>query len=215
MKRGLLLVIFCVTTLICEASHIQTIDSVRSALNKKPSPVLGFNNRMSYVFGDPSRTLRLFGGLDFNRTIRFELAYNVMLNPAVKVNYPGEGDTLVRTHKARYFGLQVEYTFYHSQKWKLSTPVQFGFGSNHTTRTLNGDSELDETHSIFPIEPGINAIYYVYDWVGVKGGTGLRLGFGSSFSTLTGPYYNLGITLYAGELLRKYKTYKQQKASTH
>jgi len=67
---------------------------------------------------------------------------------------------------------------------------------------------LKSNDIVVPMEGGLDVLYYFYDWIGIKAGMGVRMSFGKSFSTLSGPYYNLGIALYAGELYRKIKDKK-------
>jgi hypothetical protein len=205
MKRSLYLVIFlCIGAIPGSASH-QTLDSIRIALKSKPKFVLGFNNRLSYVGVEASRTSKLYVGLDYDRIIRFELAYNAMPKAAVETDYLVHGDTLVRTNQMSYLGLQAEYTFFRNRRWKLSLPVQVGIGGNQNTRRLNSDLQFSGKSTVLPVEPGVNALYYFYDWLGAKAGVGYRLTFGQSLSSLSGSYYNLGVAIFAGELYQKFK----------
>ena len=185
-------------------SQGQVKDSIQRALTYKPNFVFGLNSRISTISGNPSKTMRLFVGLDYNKKMRFEFAINAMPQAAVDVTHDNR-DTIRRTNKLAYWGFQGEYTFLRKGHWKLSYPIQLGFGANTTTMRLNYEETRKANHFVMPIEGGVDAIYYFYDWVGLKAGMGVRLSFGNAFSTLSGPYYNLGIALYAGELYRKLK----------
>ncbi len=205
MKRSLYLVIFLCAMAISSVASNQTLDSIRAALKSKPTFVLGFNNRLSYVGVESSRTSKIYIGLDYNRTMRFELAFNAMPKAAVETDYLVRGGTIVRTNQMSYLGFQAEYTFFRSRRWKLSIPVQVGIGTNHSTRRFNNDLQFTGKSVVLPIEPGVNALYYFYDWLGAKAGVGYRLTFGKSLTSLSGTYYNLGVAVIAGELYQRIK----------
>ena len=186
----------------------QVKDSIQKALTYKPRFVFGLNSRVSTVYGNPSKTMRLFAGLDYNKKMRFEFAINAMPDAAVDVSMNDIFDTVTRSHKLFYWGLQAEYTFLRKGHWKLSYPLQVGWGVNHSTLRFNQEETLKSNDIVVPMEGGLDVLYYFYDWIGIKAGMGVRMSFGKSFSTLSGPYYNLGIALYAGELYRKIKDKK-------
>ncbi|MFT5724064.1 MAG: hypothetical protein ACI9JN_001181 [Bacteroidia bacterium] len=205
MIRHVLLIFAAFGFFMGNSCSAQIKDSVRTALGYKPHFVFGINSKISSVSGDPSRTMRLFAGLDYNKKLRFELALNYMPNVAVDNRINDKTDTTITTNQMVYWGLQTEYTFYRKNRWKLSYPVQLGWGVNQYTQRINRDLKENTNKMVVPLEIGANAIYYFYDWVGIKAGMGVRMSFGTSFSTLSGPYYNIGIAFYAGEL---YKTVK-------
>ncbi|MBO6515340.1 MAG: hypothetical protein JJ975_02215 [Bacteroidia bacterium] len=213
MKRCLQIVFFLFVSLQGFATNPQNLDSIKQALKTKPRVVFGLNNRFSTISGEISRTTRLFAGLDYDKKIRFELALNAMPSAAVTIDYPRDGDTILRTNQLAYIGFQAEYTFFHSKKWKLSFPVQIGLGRNTHTRRENRHLLLTRRSPVVPIEPGVNGLYYIYDWIGLKAGVGLRMSLGQSFSALSGPYYNIGVAVFAGELYRRFKK-AQQKTPT-
>ena len=189
----------------------QVIDSVKHALTFKPRWVFGLNSKTTTVSGDPYKTIRLFTGVEYNRKIRFEAAFNYMPLPAVNVTYRNNTDTLLETSDLKYFGLQTEYTFLRKNRWVLSYPIQLGIGQNRYTERVNGNLSVVRKKTVVPIELGANAVYLFTDWFGIKAGMGVRLSLGKSFSTLSGSYYNLGLALYAGEL---YKQVQAQRNNT-
>lgn len=203
MKRclSIFILLFLLST---RHGNAQIVDSVRIALQEEPQFVFGLNSRISTALGEPNRTTRLFAGVDYDEKIRFEVAYNYMPVVAVDKDYVGR-DSIVETNQMKYLGLQAEYTYYRTKKWKLSVPVQLGLGGNRITRRTNGNLTYSGVGSVVPLEVGSNAIYYFYDWVGLKAGLGVRLTFGSSFSSLSGSYYNVGIALFPGKLHKRFK----------
>jgi hypothetical protein len=211
MLRQALFIFASIVVFTAQPCSAQFKDSIKHALTYKPRLVFGLNSKVSTISGEPSRTLRLFGGLDYNKKMRFELGFNYMPQAAVEVDYKGVSDTILTTNQLAYWGVQAEYTFYRKNRWKLSYPVQLGWGLSKYTERLNQDLKESTTISIVPLEVGANAVYYFYDWIGIKGGMGIRMSFGRSFTTLSGPYYNLGIALYAGELYRILKEKKNSK----
>jgi len=184
-------------------AQTQLIDSVKHDLTYKPRWVFGINSKTTTVEGNPYKTIRLFTGLDYNRKLRFEAAFNYMPLPAVRITKKPNKDTVVKTNNLKYFGLQTQYTFYRTKRWVLSYPIQIGVGQNKYTERVNGDLSVVRKQAVFPVELGANAVYLFTDWFGVKAGMGVRLSLGKSFSTLSGSYYNLGLALYAGELYRR------------
>ncbi|MFT5511655.1 MAG: hypothetical protein ACI8SE_000048 [Bacteroidia bacterium] len=208
MLRRLLFTFALVISVVTSSVQAQVIDSVRKALTYKPHIVFGLNGKTSIVSGDPYRTMRLFTGLDYNKKIRFELAYNYMPLPAVDKVVVNRTDTITKVNNLRYLGFQTEYTFFRKNRWKLSYPVQIGIGRNRYTERINGSLNVVRKPIVLPVELGVNAVYLLTDWFGLKAGMGVRMSFGKSFSTLSGPYSNFGLALYPGEL------YGQIKAKT-
>lgn len=205
MFRCLLSFFAMVTFFAAVPTQGQVKDSIQNALTYKPRFVFGLNSRISTVSGNPSKTMRLFAGLDYNKKVRFEFALNAMPQAAVDLSYNDIEDSIRKTNRLTYWGLQGEYTFFRKGHWKLSYPLQLGWGVNNATMRINQEETTKTNKFVLPVEVGADAIYYFYDWVGLKAGMGIRMSFGNSFSTLSGPYYNLGIALYAGELYRKIK----------
>ena len=185
--------------------HAQMLDSIRSAVQVKPKFVFGLSSRFSSVDGSPSRTSKLFVGYDYDRVFRLELGINYMPNPGVTRTFPFPGDTLLETNQLTYLGLQAEYTFYRKGHWKFGFPVQVGIGSNKATERYNNHLRFSRTFMVIPVEPGLNALYYFYDWIGLKAGMGVRMSFGKAFSVLSGPYYNMGIAFFPGTLYQRIK----------
>lgn len=202
MFRHILLIIAFGVMMSVHHTQAQVCDSIRDALTYKPSFVFGLNSRISTISGDPSRTMRLFVGLDYRKKMRFEFAINGMPQAATDMRINEGGDTVRRSNRLTYWGLQAEYTFFRKGHWKLSYPIQVGLGVNNATIRYNQEEVVKRSELVVPLEVGADAIYYFYDWIGLKGGMGVRMSFGNSFSTLSGPYYNLGVALYAGELIR-------------
>ncbi len=184
-------------------SHAQIADTIQEAIKSKPSLTLGINGRFSSVSGEPIRTRRVFVGVDFNKKFKVELGYNYMPKPALE-NGVYIAVITNRSNQLRFFGVQAEYTFLTKGKWKLSYPIQLGIGQNELY-TYQINDNFSRKNMVVPLEMGANAVYYVYDWIGLKGGLGLRFAFGQSFKTYTGPNYNFGVALFPGVLYERYK----------
>lgn len=83
-------------------------------------------------------------------------------------------------------------------------PVQIGVGSFIYEYYKDGQKVSDEAYNFAPLGFGANAYYNFTDWIGLKGGVGYRLSFGSRPTQhLTAPYYNLGIRVMPLKLLRR------------
>ena len=163
MFQSLKIIITSLFLTICFSLQAQIKDSVQQALQVKPKVVFGINSRFSQIAGNPSKTIKIFTGLDYDKKVRFELAYNYMPAASVDFIYPNKKDTIRRTNKLGYLGFQTEYTFYRKKNWKLSVPIQIGIGNNLRTEQKNQGTRVITRHTVFPLEGGANALYYFYD----------------------------------------------------
>jgi hypothetical protein len=185
------------------------VDSLKSAMKQKPRFVMGLNNRFSVVAGEPIRVTGLNLGLDFNGVMRISLGNNWMptfQQSSRRVKRSNVWDTIVERNRISYLGLTADYTIIKNAKWKFTIPILLGLGQHRriTDHSINSKSKVEQT-VILPLEVGATAVYYIKDWIGIKAGLGNRISLGKSFSTTSGPYYSLGISIFAGVIYKKAK----------
>ncbi len=208
MKWSIAGIMICLLNTMALAQHPR-LDSLKSDLAHKPKFVLGLHNRYSLVAGDPVKVNGLYAGLDFNHGFRVNFGLNWMPEQHLQrsiIMVSQRRDTVTESNQMAYVSLTGEYTLIQNEKWKFTLPVLLGVGQhdqviNHSL----SDNAVKTSTFILPVEAGITAMYYVREWVGIKAGLGNRLTFGKSFSSTSGPYYNLGISVFAGVIYNNVK----------
>ncbi|MCB0735593.1 MAG: hypothetical protein H6608_06980 [Flavobacteriales bacterium] len=176
------------------------VDTIRTSLNEKPRFVLGLNNRYALVSGVPLRTNGIQAGMDFNDKVRILFGANWMPNAYVERDISNgiPPDTITIQKRLSFFSLTGSYSLRMSEKWRFDFPILIGMGvDDRTTTHSTRIKPTTESRFIVPFEFGASAVYSINSWFGVKAGLGNRLTFGRSFSTNSGPYYALGLTVFA------------------
>ncbi len=189
---------------------ISSLSWAQQTKDNKLSPIGGFSGRYSLVQGRANRIMGVYGGAEYLEKYKGWLGYYWMGKPVVEQYsdpaLPGLGYVSKLEGRMRYLGLGGEYTFKLSDKWRLSTPVQFGLGKVTEELTSLIDHKLisSEKTLVLPFEFGINGQYYIFPWLGAKAGFGTRIVAGKDMSaTYSGPYTTAGILLFFGPLYRK------------
>lgn len=179
----------------------------RAALKGESKWTVGFAGNRSVADGEPVRFFGLYVGKDYDDLLRLALGIQ-FLNPMLhEQEIRSQGalpDTIRRTTEMAYWFFRSEFTYYRTEKWKLTLPVSIGLGSvkRMETRTNWSKARMRE-NATAPLEFGTHAIYFINPWLGLKAGLGIRLALGKeSFSTFSAPYYKLGIGLYPVELYK-------------
>lgn len=178
--------------------------------NDKFSPIGGLSGRYSLVQGRANRIIGVYGGAEYKEKYKGWLGYYWMGKPIVQQYTnpakPGLGYTSKMEGRMRYIALGGEYTFKLTDKWRLSTPVQFGLGKVTEDLTSLIDHTLISSQKtvVLPFEFGLNGQYLIFPWLGAKAGFGTRIVAGKDMSaTYSGPYTTAGILIFFGPLYRK------------
>lgn len=210
IKRGKLIrtTILAILVAICSLAEAQVLDTLHAAYHRGHRLIGGLAGKRSILSGEPVRIYQVFGGLDYSEVFRVYWGYNFMPQPVSETQiddrYTSRADTMITHSNISYLSLGFEYAFYRKKKWKLSVPIQAGFGVNRIRRyNVSGEPLLFTDRAIYPLETGVNAIYYFNRWLGVKSGIGIRFTGGDQvLADLSGPYYNLGIAVFFGEIYK-------------
>ncbi len=186
----------------------QILDTIRTAYKGGSRVIGGLSGRSSILSGEPVRIYELFGGLDYSDVFRIYWGFSFMPEPISEVivydQFTAIADTVNTKSNISYLTFAGEYSFYRKDRWKLSVPVQLGFGINQIRQyDMNGAPYRFNDKMIVPLETGVNAVYYFNRWLGAKAGIGIRfVGGDEVLADLSGPYYNLGIAVFFGEIYR-------------
>jgi len=189
-----------------DVSRDSLFQSYKTALQEKPKVIAGINSKRSLANGQLIRLWGLYIGLDYTELVRLSLGVNFLGEPLtdqIVSRNNGQSDTSTTSTNLGYWSLGSEFTVLRTEKWKLSVPMNLGLGSVEIN-TLNRGIASTEYFPTFPVEVGGAAVYYLYDWLGLKGGLGVRLALGKqSFQTFSAPFYKLGFGIYPTVLYRQ------------
>ena len=194
------------------AAKAQVMDSLKYHFNQPAHLFGGFNNRTSLVNGNNAKILGLQGGLIFDEKIKIFMSYSWMATPTterkIRNAHTAFADTFIHRQSMNFMSVGTEYVFRQTEKWKFSVPVHFGVGTTNLKKLDTDGVILSEDRAlVFPLEVGVNATYFITDWLTVNGGLGNRFTATSlQESQLSGPYYKLGIGILFGVIYKKVST---------
>ena len=170
-------------------------DSVKLALNNKPTFSAGLDGKYSYVSGIPVNILGVRLGADYKKIG----IYGGLYSTYIQDNATNNGYAFF------YLAAQGEYRWYRTYRWQLVQTVQIGVGTaDLTIRKSNGEDELS-TRMIIPIETGVLGTYRIWKFIGVSGGVGARIS-ATPNTYFSSSFYTLGFVLFFDELEKTYNS---------
>jgi len=194
----------------CLASQLNSQSfeqELRDAIRTKPKLEFRLDSRNSFISRSSARVFGLKLGLQFDEKLSFGIGYNTLLSDInSEVNYLG----VKSNAKLKFYHVSpyVEYVFYRDDKWELSIPIQFGFGSSYLELgNLNNDNQLNKRF-IISYEPAITFQYRLAKYFGVGLGIGYRLMIKPNNAIdeqFTSPVYLLKFRIYFQEIIQDIK----------
>lgn len=161
---------FCVHT-----SDAQSFESqIRHAVHQKPKFDFHLDSRGAFI---NQSSVRVFGfklGLEYDHKLTFGLGYNQLISK-VKNKIVDKGMERDVQLKYFYFSPFISYIFYRDEKWELSIPVQFGFGSSSYQFNLENMKVNIFKAFVLSYEPAITFQYRFLRYFGAGAGVGYRL----------------------------------------
>jgi hypothetical protein len=164
-------------TLFPTFGKAQLLDSIKSAFEYKPKPVLKLDTRNSFVTNFPAQVRGVKAGFRYGKTVRLGLGYcwldykkETVFNPS-NIDTTWAGVKLYQHYGVGYF----EYIFYKKNNWTAIIPVQLGIG-------VSGYKNEDKTNKahfgrglMMVYEPAMIADYTFLKYFSVGAGVGYRL----------------------------------------
>jgi hypothetical protein len=158
-----------------------TLDTIRDCLKLKPQLFGKLDSRNSFISNSRTKIFGVKIGLNYGNRLHFGIGYNQLSKPAKNfnkqvyfMNSNNMADSVTAQLKLYYFSTHIEYIYYQNQQWRLSIPLQFGFGKTYYQYLLFGKKKEAERTFVFIYEPAVSVEYKFARWVGVGADIGFR-----------------------------------------
>lgn len=202
-----LLLVMCFWTLCCVNSNAQLISSLKKEFQQKPKFSLRFDTRNSFISNKAAKIRGIKFGLDYGKDVTVGMSFNWLdkkfsTTKEVKVG----ADTLEANLDFGYLGFYFEYTFFRTEHWEISIPVQLGFGSTYFAYKDGNDKQKRLSQKpIIVYEPSMTADYRFWRYLGVGAGVGYRLMLVNNKDiegNFNSPIYVLKLKVYLGDIYK-------------
>lgn len=180
---------------------------LKQAIREKPKLELRLDSRNSFINQSGVRVYGLKVGVQFDNKLSFGLGYNQLWS---EVNNSIEYKNVEHRSKLRFYNISpyVSYVFYRDEKWELSIPVQFGFGSSFYENTEKFGPDKIYQKFVISYEPAISFQYRFLKYFGAGLGIGYRLMLKPNRALeerFTSPVYIFKTKIYFQDLLQDIK----------
>ncbi len=192
------------------SAQTEMMDTLRTALQYKPKPLVGFGGRNSFIQNSRADIWGINAGISLHKRVRIGAGYNYMSSDLTQVlnfnDQTGVAQSVLMHMKLRYVSAYFEYVYFKNKHWEFSIPVQMGFGNSEYVFSFKGTNYERDNQSIVLYEPMVQTDYYIFSWLGVEADVGLRLmlknnqAIGKNFNS---PMYAFGMFIAWDQL---YKT---------
>lgn len=179
-------------------------EELREAIKTKPRLEIRLDSRNSFINQSGVRVFGVKGGVQFDNKLSFGLGYNQLWS-TVKRKVKREGVYYESELVFYNFSPYVEYVFYRDERWELSIPVQFGFGTSYyENKERFGPKKLSQQFTM-SYEPAITFQYRFLKYFGAGLGIGYRLMLKPNSEVeekFTSPVYIFKTKIYFQDILR-------------
>lgn len=174
-----LFVLFCCNSFQTIAQP--TLDTIRDCLKQTPHLFGKLDTRNSFINNSRAKIFGVKIGLNYGNKLHFGVGYNQLFKPAKDfdkqvyyTNSNNMADSVAAQLKLYYFSTHLEYIYYQNQYWRLSIPLQVGFGKTYYQYKLFGKKKEDGNTFVFIYEPAVSIEYKFAKWAGVGADIGFR-----------------------------------------
>lgn len=170
-------------------------DSIRLALQNRPSFSLWYDSRRSFIGSQPVIINGLRYGMSWGKISGYT-GYYYSANVAM-----GEVDSIQQRYG--YFSSTMEYNVYQTHRYSLELFGQMGGGLRSSRHK---DLYLPVTRNLFlPLEFGLNGSVRFLKYLGISAGMGYRVAFFRGGQNFSGPIFCLGFTCFPMTIYRDSK----------
>ena len=187
----------------------QDNDTIKPLLSGKTTIFFRFDNRYSFVSDSLSKVTGFKFGIDYNQRVRIGAGNHRLVSPFTKKFYVDSSgvtiDSVNAVLRMSYIAFFYEYVFMKSKKWEFSIPVQIGFGNSSYDYIYQNRAYKKQKNPVLVFETNIEGHYKVLRYLGIGGGTGLRLMLVKNKEieeNFNSPIYILKIKLFLGEIYK-------------
>jgi len=182
-------------------------------------PLLGFDAHRSFFAGTPVKINGLRVGVEYLGTHRFGFGFYGLQKDEVfvdvPVDFPSATDTSLVKFKVNYTSLFYERVLFKTAKWEMAIPIYLGAGGlEGFVEDSVGVFYRFTATSFSLISSGVVMKYYLFKWLALRTGVGVRLLFNTEKSVkqaFNRPYYSFGVNILLGEIIQSYKKFNTRK----
>lgn len=117
------IVVFGLMMLYCSLIWGQLFDPIRKSLKEKPTYDIRLSAHNAFVANQFAKVKGVKFGLNYNKIFKFGMGYSWMKSDITSIYIL---DTV--NLKMNYLLAYLDYTFYQTNKWDFSLPIQMGIG---------------------------------------------------------------------------------------
>ncbi|PHX91769.1 MAG: hypothetical protein CK532_06650 [Flavobacteriales bacterium] len=169
-------------------------DSIRMALQNKPSYALSFDSRNSYISAEPIQIFGIRGGLDYKKIA-------LLIGYYRSKPFKEDKNNGIQSYRFNYVSATVDYKLYSSYRTNLIGFAQCGMGFN----TIQHTNNTKQWQFFAPIEFGITGNLRFLRYFGIGAGTGTRIALFKGGRKFSGPIYTFGLTIFTTTLYKDVK----------
>lgn len=168
-----LILLFSTCLLVHAIGQNNFEQELKSALSTNPALDVRFDTRHSFINQSGVKVFGFKLGLQYDNKLSIGVGYNQLFSPVETTRINGEVEE--RLELAFYnFSPYIEYIFYRDNKWEMSIPVQFGFGSSYYNVISNESVDKVNQKFVISYEPAITFQYRFWRYFGIGAGVGYR-----------------------------------------
>ncbi len=208
--KFVLLFFICGSIFSATSSNAQILDTIQYSLSQRPKLFFNFVPFNSYISQNIATFSGIRVGLNYNKRVKFGLAYFGLTNSSVVSPITIEDDGPAYTTSGElnfhFFSITAEYIFYHKDPWQLSfIPFQLGFGRASYDYIRRSESKRVSTHpeSVMILFPDFSAQYSILNWLGLGSSLGYRFSLNGSKNVredFNSPTFSLTLKVFVDEL---------------
>jgi len=196
-----------------ESIPLEVFDSIKASFHQKPNLNFGIDSRSSFIGSTWSDILGAKFGVVFGKKFETGISGHLLNeedSPVYKT-YPvlTSANKIVDLQaqlQLFYMAPYAEYIFYNGKYWKLSVPVQLGFGESNFYYTYDFVQKVNNLHLVILCEPIFSAEYKFNAWFSLVGEVGLRfmlLNNPSVPQSMNSPTFSIGISLTYSQFIKR------------
>lgn len=160
-------------------TEAQVVDSIKHYYMKKPSFMMKFDTRHSFI---SSRHGRIFGmkfGVDHGDRLKYGGGVNWLSNANDfdrELQFPKADTSVTGRMNLWFLSPFLEYTFYSSKHWELTMPIRMGVGfTSFNYYDPLKEEQVNRTSPVLSYEPILSGQFKFWRYFGVGMGLGYRL----------------------------------------
>ena len=192
--------------------YSQQLDSLKSVFLYKPKPSLRLDTKNAFVSNTSVVIRGVQVGAEFNKKVILGIGLYTLwsdINRTLEIQEKTKKYLVDSKLSYTFYGLFAEYTFYNTEKWEFTIPIQLGLGTANYFYTKNNDNTIVYTknHFILSYDTNISGIYKFVYWFGAGVGVGYRLILyddNLQEDNFNSPIYLLRISIPLGEIYNRH-----------